>query len=448
MRGARLLLLLLVAGCRSLPVEKPDTSVVGCVIDGYTGRWATNAVVSIQRRGKVDLSTRTDAHGRFCLTNVAPAQVDKDGYPIPYVLSAFLPGSRTTAAAIATQITAFAGVQFTLRLPPALPLRVLVTDLQHRPLPGVQVFAAKVWYPARNTFRREAFPWKDRGDTNLTGQDGTLRLPNIPLTGDVRIVARKDGFADTVIAFRPPQSTKRAAPSRYNWTPKRPVTSMVSSNDLTILLSRETTIEGTVYLGDEPFTGGTNWIVKAQSCRAPWIEYDQWRFARLDAHGRFLIRNVPSLEVLNDRSLGLNIDINNIESPAPGITATYVPPKVGWDLMVTLNRNGRTECWISCVEMWANGLKYTEGDRIRHDMRFEPMALVRGTVKGRPGERVYVSYQNPKSSYQPWVVPPTDAGRFEIPVLTGDVTLLHGNKSTTITGLQPHEVREVHLTAD
>jgi hypothetical protein len=93
-------------------------------------------------------------------------------------------------------------------------------------------------------------------------------------------------------------------------------------------------------------------------------------------------------------------------------------------------------------------VRFEEGETVRRDMEFKPMALLKGRVliDGKPAARQAVSHPNTGSIYGQWEVRCDKDGRFELPVPTGDVTVRVANRHTQLLkGIKPHEVRQVEL---
>jgi hypothetical protein len=119
-------------------------------------------------------------------------------------------------------------------------------------------------------------------------------------------------------------------------------------SDVAVLkMTRAATIEGRVLLAGQPF-GEFPLRVKGQGWAYPWGNTENWRTGPVAEDGTFRITNVPSLDMLGESAFSLNLDP---QGQKPGTNAEYVPQGRGWDLMLTRQKNGRTERWLSHVRV-------------------------------------------------------------------------------------------------
>ena len=183
-------------------------------------------------------------------------------------------------------------------------------------------------------------------------------------------------------------------------------------------------------------------MMKLQALRgSPYMA--SWRTGTLGENGKYEIRNVTSLDIMGESSYAINLELNKTFEPQPGLSAQYVPPGRGYDVMVSRERDGKIERFIGYYAGLKSGLVYKEGENVTFDMDLEPMALIRGVA---PRGTAEVSYRNPRSMWGSWKVVPGEDGSFEIPVPTGDVSLRVGARVTRVSDLQPHETRVVEVS--
>lgn len=396
----------------------PSTSISGRAVDSRTGRPNAQAAISIYWKGEQLGQARADAEGHFTLANLPKLQPDS----VSFVLLAHAPGTAPVVMTVASDSDGPVAV----RLRAANPLRVKITTLAGEALPGAQVTVPKVWVPNAPAYPpRLALGWTLTPPAT-TDTEGVVTLTGLPALIDVQLTVRKAGFADSIAVV---------TPSRLRET--------------TVAMALENIIEGRLLLGegnDRPL-GVSAWRMKMQGWNFPWAEYKNWRMGDLDKQGRYVIRNVTSVDVLNEPTYAINLDLADNWKPQPGITAAYVPPKRGFNVLVIIEREGRSERWISYVEGQSQGMKLGEGEIVRHDMHLLPMALLQGTLDpaGDAKPRT-ISYHDPKSIYSDWQVTPGADGRFEITVPVGEVQLKVGTRTVTISGLKAHEVRTINLT--
>lgn len=430
-------------------IPKYAPPLTGHVTDGRTGDDAADVLVVIYKRDNKLTETRTDDNGNFTVAAL-PADAVR-----PYVIVARYAQKNSGAAPVIkitgrearespggnpVQVTTpEANTPVEIKLPAARPLLVKVTDTAGKPIAGAQVVIPKVQHterfqsveeakaagPAAGRFAPSAgavVRWEYQGipivGKVLTGKDGSVLVNELP-RDTLYVEAHKEGYADTVKLVR-----------------------MSAESTVTLKLAREAIVEGTVLIKENEPLAVPQWRMKMQGWREPWGEWDYFRMGYFDAKGHYKIRNVTSLDVLGDATHSINIDIGNEKNPTPEISGTYVPPSpgAGWDLMVTVTRNGKSERYISFVKALDKGIVHKEGDRVRHDLMLTPMALIKGKFPAQalPG---IVHYLDPRSIYGPWLVQPARDGSFEVPIPIGNVTLNIGNRAVKITGLKAQEVR-------
>ena len=247
---------------------------------------------------------------------------------------------------------------------------------------------------------------------------GEVTFAGIPTGALADVRVRRDEYADTIASVGRDQAT------------------------VTVPLALETRVFGVYTLdGREPLDV-PQWMAKMQGWKQPWADYNQWRTGNLNARGEYVIENVAPPAIIGEPTYGINLDLKNNFDPRAGVHADYVPFSGGWDVMVTIERNGQKRRYISYVEALENGLKFDEGSDLRHDFSLVPMALVKG--KTRPGAPI--SYPNLRSIYGAWQQEADQNGDFEIPVPIGDVTLRVDNKAVELRALKAHETRVIALT--
>ena len=110
--------------------------------------------------------------------------------------------------------------------------------------------------------------------------------------------------------------------------------------------------------------------------------------------------------------------------------------------MLTIQRDGKVERWINYIAGPDNGLTFPEGSDVRHDVVFEPMALVSGQTE----PLAQISYRNPRSLYSNWRQQADAQGRFEVPVPTGEVKLDVNGQVYDLKDLKAHESRALAAT--
>ncbi len=405
----------------AIPTYAPP--LTGHVTNGRSGGPAAGALVMVFRRGEMLDEARVAGNGDFKVTRI-PADVSG-----PYAVVARLPQANPAVAPIVTITSPEGNKLLDITLPASEPLRVKITDTAGHPLADATITATVVEYTKMDAGMRmpigTRIPWEYKGEpisgTNVSGADGAASILELPHDAAIHLLAKKKGFADTVAKIRVP-----------------------SKDEVLLKLARPAIVEGTVMLNEDEPLAVPEWRMKMQGWRAPWSEWDNFRMGNFDAKGHYEIRNVTSLEVLGEPTYGINIDIGDATHPAPDITGTYVPPNGGgWDLMVTVTRNGKTERYISFVEAANKGLKFAEGARVRRDVMLVPMALVKGTMPPSLPPDATVSYRDKRSIYGPWFVHAKANGHFEIPVPVGDVKLNIANRVVAVTDLKPQEVRVI-----
>lgn len=204
----------------------------------------------------------------------------------------------------------------------------------------------------------------------------------------------------------------------------------------TVPLALESRVFGRVTLnGDEPLDV-PQWQIKMQGLRGSWRNH--WRTDNLDGKGEYVIENVAPPAIIGESSYLINLELNRIFAPRPGVRADYMPPQGGYDVMVTLQREGQTRRYITYISQARDQLKFGEGSDVRHDLNLEPMALVVGQTQ----PNATVSYLNPRSRYRKWEQQADARGRFEVPVPVGDLKLQVGARALELKDLKAHETRD------
>lgn len=403
-----------------LPQFAPPLS--GRVIDERDGQGADKAIIVVYQRGQLQAlaETRADEEGHFKITNLPKTSNDF------YVVLARYAQKKSGAAPVVTFVSLVDKEPLEIKLPATESLQLKITDTAGQPLGNTMVTIPKISYIGRTARDSKAFalatiPWTYQGlpisDIGVTDNQGMVTFSDLPLQTDLYIEVQKKGFADTVAKLKMPSPL------------------------VTFKMARETIVEGRVMLNETEPLAVPQWKVKMQGWSAPWAEGEYFRTGNLDANGSYQIRNVTSLDVLNEPGHSINLDMWGATNPTPEISGAYVPPGAGWDLLVTRTRNGQTERYISFVQALEQGLKYQEGERVRHNFMMVPMSLVKGKIPAPVLPGVTVSYRDARSIYSPWRVKPNPDGSFEIPVPIGDVNLSVGNRVLKITGLKAQETR-------
>jgi hypothetical protein len=398
-----------------LPKFAPPLS--GRVVDERDGQGAAKAVVVVYQRGEVLSEARTDDEGHFKITNLPKTPTN-----LYVVLARYL--KKQSGAAPTVRIISLGDDQpLEIKLPAAQPLQLRITNTAGQPLGNTLVTVPKINYieQGAKTYAQATIPWTYGGlpisDIGVSNEQGEVAFSDLPQGANIYVEVQKKGFADTVAKIKMP------------------------SPAVTLKVAKETIVEGTVMLNETEPLGVPQWKMKMQGWSAPWAEGEYFRTGNLDAQGNYRIRNVTSLDVLNEPGHSINLDMWGATNPTPEISGAYVPPNGGWDLMVKRTREGKIERYISFVKALDKGLKYQEGERVRHDMMLVPMAQVKGIIPAPILPEATVSYHDARSIYGPWQVKPAKDGSFEIPVPMGDVALTIGNRVLKITGLRAQEIR-------
>ena len=402
----------------NLPRYAPP--LIGRVVDARTNKGAAKAVVMIYQRGEVLAQTRTDAEGDFKITNLPKTPTSL------YVVMARYLQKESGAAPVIGIIALTDKMPLEIKLPVAQPLRLKITNTAGAPLENTLVTIPKIQFNDEGGRATTTVPWTYEGlpisGFNVTAADGSVTIPDLPLGATAYIEVHKKTFADTVA--------------------KIPIPANVPANaEIPLKLARETIVEGTVMLNETEPLAVPQWRLKMQGWHAPWAEGEYFRMSNLDNKGHYEIHNVTSLDVLAEETHGINIDMWGNENPLPGVSGAYVPPRAGWDLMVTIARDGHDERYISFVQALDKGLKYKEGERVHYDFSLVPMALVKGKLALPVSPQLMVSYRDPRSIYSPWQVKVAADGTFEIPVPVGELNLTIGNRRLKISDLKAQETR-------
>ena len=246
----------------------------------------------------------------------------------------------------------------------------------------------------------------------ISNADGTIELSGVPAGAMVELQARQEGYADNIVRLK---KTDAGA---------------------TIPLAVESRVYGRVTLdGKEPLDV-PQWQIKMQGLNQPWRNH--WRTDNLNSKGEFVIQNVPTPEIIGEESYPINLELNRIFDPRPGVHADYMP-RGGYDVVITVEREGQKRRYASYILRPESRLKFEEGSDVRYDFDLEALALIVGQTQ--PGASI--SYDNPRSRYRKWEFKADAAGRFEAPVPTGDMPFQVGDIVLKLKALQPHETRDV-----
>ncbi len=394
----------------------------GEVINSQTKQPVVGAQVQAYGNGQLLHSAKTNDKGLFALGNFATTGPD---LPRDYVLVVQAPG----LVGMPTVVEPTREKPISLAVSSGIPLALQLLSSEGKPIAGVGVTITG--FTAAPGLSKMA-PNLVLPPGALQGQsdaEGKVVFPSLPESGSVELkTAAHAGFATDIFSV-----------------------ALSGTGEKTHQLARETVVTGRVMLGTERPFSAPGLRVKAQSWSYPWAEYENWRMGNIAPDGSFQISNVPSLESLGEPSYGINLDLQDLgygqeREVAPGVKVAYVN---GWNMMVTLDHNGRTERWISFVEARERGLKYSEGARLKHDMVLQPLALLRGQLPANLVQRGRrdIWYRPPLSIYGDWRVSADSEGRFEIPVPVGNVTVNFPDGARTLTGLKAHEVRVVDFQA-
>jgi len=220
-----------------------------------------------------------------------------------------------------------------------------------------------------------------------------------------------------------------------------------------IQLSRETVLEGRILYEDTglPFYHPTP-VAKVQA----WRNYRLWRQGPIKPDGSFEIGDIPSLELMGEKELSFNIELNirDITQAVTGngMTLRYAPN--GYNAFVALDatENAPQKWYLGYVSTEEKGLVYAEGERVQLDYLLHPLARIKGKVLPLPGgEPATISYHDPSSWYADWAVSTDAQGNFEIFAPEGDVTLIYHLPENAVAkqliqNLKAHETREIEFS--
>nr|MDQ2731496.1 carboxypeptidase regulatory-like domain-containing protein [Armatimonadota bacterium] len=396
------------------------SSLSGTVINGDTGGPIPNAHVSVYNTRQENLSAVSGADGLFSIKGLQSASAGGEPY---YLLTTTAPGFSKSIVAVDSHSQY--PVKIALSSTSDLKIRVVATD--GKPIAGAGV----------TTGRCFSF-------VHMREYARSIEIPRdlVPGAADQHAVSDADGMVTfsgmpsnvfMEVQVQHPDNPSGNLPDYADCTH---VVALPHPGVAPLPLSKETTIEGDVKLADgRPVPYGL-YLAKSQAWRYP----EMYRWATIRADGHYTLQNEPSLDLLNEDALSLNLEVPRDPKTQPdGITSQYVN---GWNFMLTIDKDGKKERWISYVEGEGLGEKYAESDQITHDITLYPMALIQGKVvlpAGKPAPApLTVSYEDPRSIYGPWQVTCDAAGNFELPVPTGDVTLNLGNNPQRFPWGQPN----------
>lgn len=398
------------------PAERVEY-LIGAVVNAHTKKPVAYASVQAFGNGRVMATAVASAKGLFAL---GPLPVEGANLPDSYLVTA----KATGFFGVSVTVEPTREKSISLSLSQGKPLSVHLVDSDGQPAKGVRVTVKSFEAEKGKGNRVEASSLSDPNQLQAQSDDmGVALFPSLPESGVVELrTSAASGFSGDIFFVTLPSDDK----------PHR--------------LPRESIAKGHVLLGkDRPlYVPGLQ--VKAQGWTYPWSDYEQWRIGKIAPDGSFELDNLPALESLNEPTYGLNLDMPGLgygeeKEFAPGVKVGYVG---GWNLMVTITKDGHTERWISYVEALDGGLKYAEGAHFDHDMVLEPLALLKGQLpasvlkKGRE-----VSYNPPRSIYGSWSVSADEQGRFEIPVTIGETKVSFPDGERTFAELKAQEVRVV-----
>ena len=307
----------------------------------------------------------------------------------------------------------------------------------------------------------------------ITGADGVALLRGLPQNVAVVLIAHKKGYADNMVqiflrpnaseallTYRLTQELMRGLP--FSFADPEPKMALSEFDGWTplIKLARETVVRGRLILDDAKATalgqtrtlGTSQWRVnvKFATWYYPWSDSIFWPSGEIDENGAFLIRNVPTLEVLGEwppLNAIVGLDFTDHE-PRSSISVNKSLPYSSYDHLVTLEHDGKTEYWISYGKGKEILIKYGEGENITHDIHFSPLAKIQGQIRDASLLKSEISYHNPRSGYwEDWKTTADATGAFEMLVPVGDVTLRVGTRNVALKNLQPHATRRISIDA-
>jgi hypothetical protein len=440
-RGALIVFLALTA--QMLKAQPPDTNhiVFGQVVDAKTGQPIIGADIAVLRNGQdLLIETRTAKDGGFVASPLLNPnhRTKDDSYVVVVRAASYAMTFQNVPIASAAEAK-----PVEIKLAAEQPMTVRVVTVASQPVVGATIRISQVVVPV---------PWRAPGFTRIvtvssdklahrpasltTDKNGNATLHDLPGQGDIQVEITHPDYTGATHRITLPQKA-------------------VAS----LLLSRETIVLGRVILGD---TGETFYHPRLSAKVQEWRGYKLWRTAPIEPDGSLLIRDIPSLEMMGQKNLSINLNLvmqspNDVLKSMPGtragITLRYIQYGGNWNAFLTLADLDRTRWYLCYAEAEEAGLRYQEGEQVEHDLVFHPLARVMGRVLLPPGEQTArVSYYNPRSSrmYSDWTVPTDAEGNFEIFVPTGDVILNfqsgNANGTQTLKDLKAHETREVEYS--
>ena len=431
----RLLWLLAVVFCATccatgvLRAQPPDAadSISGRILDAETQAPIADARIAVFHNGYTLLQeTKAAADGKFVAAPLLDTHQRRAADN--YLVLVRADGYQMTVLRIKAGATQTNKIGLVADNPRTLHIH----DLQDQPIAGASVQLLSVYAPlvaGDETKRSEALAigqLTDKIAPVSSDEKGLASMNGFSASNAGKLEIRAPGFASMEI---------EADKIREN----------------TIRLSRETVIEGRMTYKDSglPFYHPTP-VAKVQS----WQKYQLWRQSHIREDGTFEITDIPSLEMLGDKTLNINLELNIAETiPAivgNGMTIRYAPS--GYNAFVTLEaENDEQKKWYLCYfGVGETGVLYKEGERATYNFFLYPLARIRGRVLLLPDQKpARVSYHDPMSLYSEWNVLSDAEGNFEIFAPEGDMTLKFKSEDKIgellLKDLKGHETREVEL---
>ena len=308
-RGLLPLVALLITGLSATDVgAQPQLPNYAPVVTGRITVAATDALtaaapiegadVEVFLKNASVLQTQTDARGDFRLDRLPVAASERDGFVVVARPSARDAGLAPVATAfVLVQDGPVPTLQLTMQTAASRPIRV-VKFADGAPLEGATVRATgfAVGLPQGRGNWRAPIGGVPPARTDA---DGTVVLKGLPTGVLVELTAQHEEYADTVVRFLRSETSK------------------------TIPLALESAVFGQVLLGDEPL-GVPQWTVKLQGWDEPWRQ--NWRLGPLNARGEYVIENVTVPAIIEHPTYPINLELNRIFDPQPGLHAAYARP--------------------------------------------------------------------------------------------------------------------------
>lgn len=410
----------------------------GTVVREKDGKPIAGAQVSIFAAGWLLQKLTSDANGAF---SSAPLLMAASRFPnTSYAVLTIAPGYAPLAQSIGpTEPTS----PFPIKLAEGIPVTVRVVDSTGKALGGsqIQLLGFDARPPAALKPRQGVAVTTYKLDSTIqkTGTDGKVALRSLPLAGTVSLAISQDGYASSIQNI-----------------------DAESKSQIDLPLSRETVVSGKVLFADtkEPF------VFPGIIIRARMRGFGMPRQADLGPDGTFQIRDIPSLELTGETSLGVFMDpgITSDEPRTEGsVSVSYAQFRRNMNVLVTRESKGAKRWYIGYGLGGESGLRYKEGERVQQDLLLQPLGRITGTLRtaaapppsianlvvntAPPPPRI--SYHDPRSVYGDWTVSPDENGHFEIFAPPGDVTLtIVTNKQRSqmvVTGLKAQETREIQV---